>query len=90
LRPYPQYSTIYTEYSPSGKSWYDSMQIKVTQRPWHGLQFLDSFTWSKEQDGVGIDGFGTLYFGGNYPNSISYLKTGQLVFGTSPSSARWA
>jgi hypothetical protein len=50
LRPFPQYSTIYTEYSPSGKSWYDAMQLKLTQRPWHGLQYLESFTWSKEQD----------------------------------------
>jgi hypothetical protein len=50
LRPFPQYGTVYTEYSPSGKSWYDSMQVKLTQRPWHGLQYLESFTWSKEQD----------------------------------------
>jgi hypothetical protein len=54
LRPYAQYSTIYTEYSPSAKSWYDSAQIKVTKRMSHGLQFLNSFTWSKEED-LGTD-----------------------------------
>jgi hypothetical protein len=48
LRPYPQYGTIYSEYSPTGKSWYDAAQVKVTKRISHGLEFLDSFTWSKE------------------------------------------
>jgi hypothetical protein len=50
LRPYPQYGTIYSEYSPTGKSWYDSLQIKVTKRLSHGLQFLEAFTWNKELD----------------------------------------
>jgi hypothetical protein len=54
LRPFPQYGTIYTEYSPSANSWYDSLQIKVTKRISHGLQVLDAFTWSKEQD-LGAD-----------------------------------
>jgi hypothetical protein len=50
LRPYPQYGTIYSEYSPKGKSWYDSLQIKVTKRLSHGLQFLEAFTYNKELD----------------------------------------
>ena len=50
LRPYPQYATIYAEYSPTGKSWYDSLQIKVTKRLSHRLQFLEAFTWNKELD----------------------------------------
>jgi hypothetical protein len=50
LRPYPQYATIYAEYSPTGKSWYDSLQIKVTKRLSHGLQFLEAFTYNKELD----------------------------------------
>ena len=50
LRPYPQYGTIYAEYSPTGKSWYDSLQIKVTKRFSHGLQFLEAFTYNKELD----------------------------------------
>jgi hypothetical protein len=54
LRPFPQYGTIYTEYAPDGKSWYDSMQIKLTKRMSHGLEFLNSFTWSKEED-LGTD-----------------------------------
>jgi Carboxypeptidase regulatory-like domain len=50
LRPYPQWGTIYSEYSPKGKSWYDSLQIKVTKRFSHGLQFLEAFTYNKELD----------------------------------------
>jgi hypothetical protein len=50
LRPYPQYTTIYSEYSPTGKSWYDSLQIKVTKRFSHGLQLLEAFTYNKELD----------------------------------------
>jgi len=50
LRPYPQYGNIYSEYSPDAKSWYDSLQIKVTKRLSHNLEFLNAFTWSKELD----------------------------------------
>jgi len=50
LRPFPQYGNIYAEYSPTGKSWYDSLQIKVTKRFSHGLQFLEAFTYNKELD----------------------------------------
>jgi hypothetical protein len=54
LRPYPQYATIYAEYSPTGKSWYDALQVKVTKRFSHGLQFLEAFTYNKELD-EGLD-----------------------------------
>lgn len=48
LRPFPQYSNVYAQYTPTGKSWYDSLQVKLTKRMSHGLQLLNSFTWSKE------------------------------------------
>ena len=54
LRPFPQYGTIYTEYAPDAKSWYDSLQVKYTKRLTHGLELLESFTWSKELD-LGTD-----------------------------------
>jgi hypothetical protein len=47
LRPYPQYANIYAEYSPTGSSWYDSMQVRATNRLSHGLDLIESFTWSK-------------------------------------------
>jgi hypothetical protein len=37
LRPYPQFSTITVTDSPTGKAWYDSLQIKATKRMSHGL-----------------------------------------------------
>lgn len=49
LRPYPQYLLVNTDavLLPEGKSHYNSMQIKLTQRMSHGLSGLAFFTWSK-------------------------------------------
>jgi hypothetical protein len=47
LRPYPQFSTINVYNSPTGGTWYDSLQMKATQRLSHGLQVNGTFTWSK-------------------------------------------
>ncbi len=48
LRPYPQFQTISANGSHLGKSWYDSLQVKATQRVSHGLDFTGAFTWQKE------------------------------------------
>jgi hypothetical protein len=47
LRPFPQFSTITVQNSPTGKTWYDSLQVKATKRMSHGLQVNGTFTWSK-------------------------------------------
>jgi hypothetical protein len=47
IRPFPQFGTINYYWSPLGDTWYDSFQAKVTQRLWHGLTFLSTFTWAK-------------------------------------------
>src|SRR4029077_619761 len=47
LRPYPQFSTIVVQNSPTGKTYYDSLQMKGTKRTSHGLQVNGTFTWSK-------------------------------------------
>lgn len=47
LRPYPQFSTITVTNSPTGDTYYDSLQMKGTQRLSHGLQVNGTFTWSK-------------------------------------------
>ncbi|HEY7334534.1 MAG TPA: TonB-dependent receptor [Bryobacteraceae bacterium] len=47
LRPFPQFSTIAVTNSPTGKTWYDSLQMKGTKRLSHGLQINGTFTWSK-------------------------------------------
>ncbi|PWU02644.1 MAG: hypothetical protein C5B51_20485 [Terriglobia bacterium] len=47
LRPYPQFSTINVTGSPTGKTWYDSLQVRANKRLSHGLQATATFTWSK-------------------------------------------
>jgi hypothetical protein len=47
LRPFPQFTTIGAVWNPSGKTWYDSLQMKATKRFSHGLSFLGTFVWQK-------------------------------------------
>jgi hypothetical protein len=47
LRPYPQFSAITSLWSPLGKTWYDSLQVKATKRFSHGVDFTSTFTWQK-------------------------------------------
>jgi Carboxypeptidase regulatory-like domain len=49
LRPFPQFGDIYSQFAPNGRSWYDSLQAKITQRFSHGLMLLGAFTWSKSE-----------------------------------------
>jgi hypothetical protein len=52
LRPYPQFSTIAVQDSPTGQTWYDSLQAKATKRFSRGLQVFSTFTWSKAMVGI--------------------------------------
>jgi hypothetical protein len=47
LRPFPQFTSITSLWSPLGNTWYDSLQVKVTKRYSYGLSFNTGFTWSK-------------------------------------------
>ena len=49
LRPFPQYGTISSLFAPNGKTWYDALQFKVTQRLSHGLVFTSHIVWSKAE-----------------------------------------
>jgi hypothetical protein len=66
LRPFPQFGTIPALWAPLGKTWYDSLQVKATQRLSHGLDFTSVFTWQKElqlgaeADAVGAGGVGAV------------------------------
>jgi hypothetical protein len=55
LRPFPQFSGGLTPtWAPLGRTWYDSLQVKVTKRVSHGLDLNYAFTWAKElESGTG-------------------------------------
>jgi hypothetical protein len=49
LRPYPQWNGIPPFLGPpNGNTWYDSLQVKLTQRLQHGLSMQLAYTWQKE------------------------------------------
>ena len=64
LRPYPQYRDITDPQATVGESDYNALQVKATHRPVHGLDFLISYTLSKNittvDDAFGWGGFGVL------------------------------
>jgi Carboxypeptidase regulatory-like domain/TonB dependent receptor len=58
LTPFPQFTGINSS-GALGKTWYDSMQFKVTKRLSHGIDASYNLTWSKElQLGADNDGGG--------------------------------
>ena len=92
LRPFPQFNaTLNPRWAPLGSSWYDSLQMKLTQRYSHGLDFSVAFTWQKELDlGTGNPSAGNNGLGAtvndifNRPNQKSFSSSSQpfiLVLG---------
>ncbi len=57
LRPFPQFGTISHLWAPLGRTWYDSLQVKVTKRYSHGIDASSGFTWQKELM-MGAEGWG--------------------------------
>jgi hypothetical protein len=47
LRPFPQFSTINVTNSPTGNTWFDSLQVKATKRMSKGLQVNGRYSFSK-------------------------------------------
>ncbi len=53
IRPFPQFGFIPAINDPLGKTWYDSLQAKLTKRLSRGLFASAAFTWQKNlQQGV--------------------------------------
>jgi len=49
LRPFPQFNSIQSLFSPLGSTWYNSLQSKATKRFSHGLSLTSVFTFQKQQ-----------------------------------------
>jgi hypothetical protein len=85
IRPIPQWNAALAgTWGPAmGKTWYDSIQAKVTKRYSHGLDIQGSFVYSKELDlGVNSD---TPYFTANPPiyNDVFNRDTNKQLSGFS-------
>jgi hypothetical protein len=85
IRPIPQWnSALAGTWGPAmGKTWYDSLQAKVTKRYSHGLDIQGSFVYSKELAlGVNSD---TPYFTANPPvyNDVFNRDTNKQLSGFS-------
>ncbi len=64
LRGTPQWSGVPPWLGPPmGKTWYDSMQVKVTKRYSHGLTLDANFTWAKGS-AIGSASDSTYFLGG--------------------------
>ncbi len=69
LRPFPQFGNVPVSGDPLGKTWYDSLQSKLTLRPTHGLFLVSTFAWQKSLQ-VGTDGNANpIVAGTNYVNN---------------------
>ena len=98
LRPYPQYGNITNwHWVPIGDTWYESLQLKATERFSHGLEFSSAFTWAKQLTSGVEDDFGR---GGgvvvndvfNRPNQralSSYDQPFQFVISGSYTTPTW-
>ncbi len=83
LRPYPHFGAIYVLWAPLGRTWYDSMQLKLTKRYSYGLDFTTAYTWQKELT-IGAETFDPA-FAPVQPavNDISDLKSNKVISGLS-------
>ena len=48
LRPFPQFAGVNYLWAPLGRTWYDSLQVKLTKRFSHNFDLTYSFTFQKE------------------------------------------
>jgi hypothetical protein len=85
LRPMPEYTMVVVHWNPVGNTWYDSLQAKVTKRFSHNLDFVVSYTWSKnltlgaEDNNAYGDSYPTDVFNRGINKSLSSYSQPQLL-----------
>jgi hypothetical protein len=57
MKPYPQYSNVANFLSNDLNSVYDGLQVKVTKRLSHGLNFQSSYAWQKTIASPGLGAY---------------------------------
>jgi hypothetical protein len=70
LRPFPQFSTINGNFY-NAISNYDALQLSLTKRFSHGVQFNVNYTWSKMLDEQDSSGWGSRDGGQNYQSAYN-------------------
>lgn len=84
ILPFPQYgSNITPNAAPVGKTWYDSLQVNLTQRFWHGLALNANYTYSKNLDHLTSPdvfnwGLGKSFSGNDQPHQMRFSAQYQL------------
>jgi hypothetical protein len=82
IRPFPHVGNIFQIWAPLGKTWYDSLQIKVTKRYSHGLDFTAAYSWQKELT-IGTETNDTAFVTSPAVNNINDFKSNKTISGLS-------
>ncbi len=81
LRPFPQFGSVQSLWSPLGKTWYDSLQAKVTKRFSYGLSFTSVFTFQKSLNMAGDTSPGNLSLGNAAINDVFNRQQNKYLSG---------
>jgi len=89
MLPYPAYTGINLRFGDTNYANYTSMVIKATKRFSHGLTFLSTFTWSKNQD-ESSGGVGSSLNGSPGGPQNPYTFAGEYSYSNVDTPLRWA
>jgi len=89
LRPFPQYGGFSDLWGNTGNANYNSLQLSVTQRPWHNLSGFINYTRAKEIDNTGTrrTDFPVSSADGNFPFPMSANRVDRGLGATSQTNA---
>ena len=82
LRPFPHVGNIFMIWAPLGRTWYDSLQVKVTKRYSHGLDFSAAYSWQSERT-IGTETNDTAFNVQPAVNNINDFESNKTMSGLS-------